>query len=204
MSVIRRLPRYQRYLEELISKGVERISSREFAGLIGLTASQVRQDLNCFGGFGQQGYGYNVQSLRLEIERILSVDKKKRTILLGAGNLGLAILNHMQFEKRGFELIGIFDNSEAIIGQDVRGWIVKDTREIEDFCKEHKPSVAIFCIPKIAAEIMAKKLVDLGVKAFWNFSHYDIALAYGDQVAVENVHLGDSLSILSFRFNELS
>ena len=203
ISVIRRLPRYYRFLGDLRAKGVERISSREFAEIIGLTASQIRQDLNCFGGFGQQGYGYNVDALHMEIGRILSVQQVRPTILLGAGNLGFALVNHLQFEQRGFDLIGIFDNSPRKIGMRLRDWIIQDTAGLEDFCKIHKPQVAVFCIPRQAAVECAELLVRNGVKGFWNFSHHDLSIIYKDTVAVENVHLGDSLMTLGFHVGEI-
>lgn len=202
VSVARRLPRYYRFLGELEGKGVERISSREFAQIIGLTASQIRQDLNCFGGFGQQGYGYNVAVLRAEIGRIMALDKLVPAILLGAGNLGLAIANHMSFEHCGFKLAGIFDNNPAVIGKKVHGWTVADTSTLQAFCKEHRPKVAVLCIPAEAATEIAGNLVKLGIKGFWNFSHYDLSLVYGNEIVVENVHLGDSLMTLCFYVNE--
>lgn len=203
-SVIRRLPRYYRFLGDLMANGTERISSREFAELIGLTASQIRQDLNCFGGFGQQGYGYNVKSLHSEIGRILAVDKLRPTILLGAGNLGLAMVTHMKFEQRGFRLIGVFDNDPAKIGLQVRDWAVRDIRELTSFCEKEAPQVAILCIPKQAAADYAALLVEKGVRGFWNFSHHDLSIQFGDRIAVENVHLGDSLMTLSYHVNELT
>lgn len=202
VSVTRRLPRYYRFLGELEDKGVERISSRSFAQIIGLTASQIRQDLNCFGGFGQQGYGYNVTALRTEIGRILSLDKHFPAILIGAGNLGLAIANHMDFAQRGFQLTGIFDNNPAIVGRKIREWTVQDAALLESFCQTEKPRVAILCVPADAAMKLSDNLVKWGVTGFWNFSHYDLALAYGDKVVVENVHLGDSLMTLCFYVNE--
>ncbi len=201
-SVTRRLPRYYRFLGELESKGTERISSREFAEIIGLTASQIRQDLNCFGGFGQQGYGYNVAALRTEIGRILSLDKHVPAILLGAGNLGLAIANHMSFEQRGFRLIGIFDSNPTIVGKEIRDWTVASSIELEAFCLEHKPKVAILCIPTEAAMELSDNLVKWGITGFWNFSHYDLSLVYNDKIVVENVHLGDSLMTLCYYVNE--
>lgn len=204
VSVTKRLPRYYRFLGELADRGVERISSRELAELLGLTASQIRQDLNCFGGFGQQGYGYNVGALRAEIARILSLDKKLPAILLGAGNLGLALANHMRFDRRGFELIGIFDNDPEKIGLTVNNWQILDISGLEIFCREHNPKAAILCIPKEAAVEHADNLVKWGVAGFWNFSHQDLSTIYQkDRVAVENVHLGDSLMALSYYINEL-
>lgn len=203
MSVTRRLPRYYRFLEDLMNKGVERISSREFSEIIGLTASQIRQDLNCFGGFGQQGYGYNVAALHAEIGRILSLDKGLPAILIGAGNLGSAIAKHMDFEKRGFRLVGMFDSNPAVTGRKVRDWTVLDISALDGFCREHKPTVAVLCIPKDAARNLCGRLVELGVRGFWNFSHYDLSVPYGDGIAVENVHLGDSLMTLSYLVNQL-
>lgn len=202
-SVTRRLPRYYRFLGELMKKGVERISSREFAEIIGLTASQIRQDLNCFGGFGQQGYGYNVASLHNAIGNIMQLDQKTPAILIGAGNLGIAITRHMEFEKRGFQLLAIFDSNPEIIGRKIREWAVQDSAGLDAFCKEHQPKAAILCIPRTAAPAIVDQLVRGGVRGFWNFTHYDLTMVYGDSIAVENVHLGDSLMTLSFYVNEL-
>jgi redox-sensing transcriptional repressor len=202
ISVIRRLPRYYRFLGELLDSGAERISSREFASLIGVTASQIRQDLNCFGGFGQQGYGYNIAALHAEIGRILDLEHKRPAILIGAGNLGLALANHMRFADRGFRLLGIFDNSPAKIGAGAGHWTIRDAAGLEVFCKAERPEVAILCIPKDAAIALTESLVSWGIKGFWNFSHYDLSVNY-QNVAVENVHLGDSLMTLSFQVNEL-
>ncbi|WRS28989.1 redox-sensing transcriptional repressor Rex (plasmid) [Oscillospiraceae bacterium MB08-C2-2] len=201
-SVTRRLPRYYRFLGELMNSGAERISSREFAEIIGLTASQIRQDLNCFGGFGQQGYGYNVAMLYQEIGRILGVDRMHPAILIGAGNLGLAIANHMAFEQRGFKLVGIFDNNPKVVGQEIRGLTVRSISELVAVCEEYRPKAAFLCIPRGAAMELADTLVDMGVKGFWNFSHYDLSIAYGEKIAVENVHLGDSLMTLSYQVNQ--
>ena len=204
LSVINRLPRYFRYLTELKKNGTERISSREFAQLIGFTASQIRQDLNCFGGFGQQGYGYNVASLHGEIGRILGVQEDRPAILIGIGNLGLALANHVYFERQGFRLIGIFDKDSDKIGKEVRDWVVQDISTLEDFCRKSQPDIAILCAPRESVVDLVDQLVNLGVKGFWNFSHYDIALKYGNKVAVENVHLRDSLMTLGFRVSELT
>lgn len=204
MMVTRRLPRYYRCLEDLIQKGVERISSREFAQIIGFTASQIRQDLNCFGGFGQQGYGYNVSVLYQEIGRILSVDREYPAILVGAGNLGLALVNHMGFQQKGFKLTGIFDKNPSIIGKIVGGWPVCDVEEMGAFCKAHKPVAAALCVPDSAALEVAERLVRNGVRGFWNFTHHDLSLLYKQEdVAVENVYLGDSLMTLTFLVTEL-
>ncbi|MCD8095344.1 MAG: redox-sensing transcriptional repressor Rex [Ruminococcus sp.] len=202
-SVIKRLPRYYRFLGELKKQGVDRISSRELSQRMKLTASQIRQDLNCFGGFGQQGYGYHVDELREEIGKILGVDRQFGTILIGAGNLGNAIATHINFDTRGCKLIGIFDNNEQLIGRQVGNLTVRHTDEIPAFCNEHHPIAAVLCIPKQAIQQIADTLVVMGIKAFWNFSHYDLSIGY-DDIIVENVHLGDSLMTLSYRLNVLT
>ena len=202
ISVIRRMPRYYRFLGELEKSGCTRISSRELSEKMGLTASQIRQDLNCFGGFGQQGYGYNVPLLREEIGKILGLDKKLKAILIGVGNLGRAIVTHMAFEARGFNLIGLFDNAPEIIGSTVNTHTVENIDNVGGFCKKYKPSVAILCIPKHAAKELSEQLVEMGIKGFWNFSHYDLKLNY-DGIVVENVHLGDSLMTLSYMVNKV-
>ncbi len=198
MSVVRRLPRYYRFLYDLKENGIERISSRTLAERMGLTASQVRQDFNCFGGFGQQGYGYPVGQLYEEIGRILGMDSYDNIIMLGAGNLGRAIANHMPFEERGMHLIGIFDDSPEMAHETVRGLPVLSCETLPAFCAQHHPAAAVLCIPKEAAPRLVSLLCSLGVNCFWNFSHYDIAHHHPGSV-VENVHLGDSLMTLSFR-----
>ena len=201
-SVIKRLPRYYRFLGELKENGVVRISSKDLSQKMGFTASQIRQDLNCFGGFGQQGYGYNIESLYNEIGTILGVNKNRKAILIGAGNLGKAVALHMSFEQRGFNLIGVFDKNPALTGQMLRGIPIRHTDDIFDFCKDNSPAVAVLCIPSVAAEVLAPQLVELGIKGFWNFSHYDIS-ANHPNVAVENVHLSDSLMTLSYHVSNL-
>lgn len=198
MSVIRRLPRYYRFLSELERRGISRISSRELSDRMGLTASQIRQDLNCFGGFGQQGYGYMVHQLREEIGGILGLNAKHKTILIGAGNLGRAVATHMSFESKGFSLIGIFDSNPALIGQTVRDLMVLNPTELESFCRVNKPTVAILCLPMAAAEGISNRLIALGIRNFWNFSHYDFSANHPD-VIVENVHMNDSLMTLCYR-----
>lgn len=202
LSVIKRLPRYYRFLGEIKKTGVQRISSGELSKRMGFTASQIRQDLNCFGGFGQQGYGYNVEQLYSEIGKILGVDRKAKTVLIGAGNLGRAVAAHMSFEERGFNLIGIFDRNEALAGQLVRNLPIRHINGLYDFCKDNTPAVAVLCIPSESAQEITDELVKLGVKGFWNFSHFDIA-AHHPEVAVENVHLSDSLMTLSYHINNL-
>lgn len=199
-SVIKRLPRYYRFLGELLKQKAIRISSRELSEKMNLTASQIRQDLNCFGGFGQQGYGYNISELHNEIGKILGVDKKFKTILIGAGNLGRAIAIHMNFETKGCQLIGVFDSDENLKGNTLAGNTIQNNDKIIDFCKENKPDIAILCIPKTAAQEITDELIGLGIKAFWNFSHYDLTINYKD-VVVENVHLGDSLLTLTYAVN---
>ena len=203
VPVIKRLPRYHRYLEELKRMGIVRISSKELSQRMGLTASQIRQDLNCFGGFGQQGYGDNIEQLYNEIGSILGIDKKSKAIMIGAGNLGHAIATHLRFENRGFDLVGIFDNNPQVVGSNVGGRIVMDSKDLDEFCEKEKPVVAILCIPAEYAAENADKLVSLGIKGFWNFTQCDLMSRY-DNVAVENVHLGDSLMTLCYQINKLS
>ena len=200
-SVIKRLPRYYRFLEELKGQNVTRISSQELAELMGFTASQIRQDLNCFGGFGQQGYGYNVSQLHMEISKILGINNLRKTILIGAGNLGKAVASHIEFEKKGCQLIGIFDNNPKLCGQIIAGNKVLDINSLESFCTENNPAVAVLCIPKSVAKDISEKLIKLGIYAFWNFSHYDIKTGSHENIIVENVHLADSLMILSYKIN---
>lgn len=169
---------------------------------MGLTASQIRQDLNCFGGFGQQGYGYNIEMLHEEIGKILCLDRRTDAILIGAGNLGRAVANHMEFENRGFNLIGIFDQNPDLIGQSIKGIEIRHTDMIEEFCKANHPLVAILCIPKTATKELSDRLISVGIKGFWNFSHYDL-LGQHDGIVVENVHMSDSLMTLSYKIHDL-
>lgn len=199
-SVIRRLPRYYRFLGELEDQQISKISSRELSERMHLTASQIRQDLNCFGGFGQQGYGYNVSELRKEIGRILGVDKHRKTILIGAGNLGTALAVHINFEKSGCSLIGIFDSNKKIVGNPLGKLTITDIDDLEKFCRENMPEVAVLCIPKSVTKEIVDRLTELGVRSFWNFSHYDINVEHKN-IIVENVHLGDSLLTLSYGVN---
>lgn len=200
-SVIKRLPRYYRFLADLKTAGVIRISSRELSVRMGLTASQIRQDLNCFGGFGQQGYGYNVEQLHNEIGEILGLSSNLKTILIGAGNLGRAIVTHMSFESKGFRLIGIFDKKESLTGQLVKGFPIRHIDGLDEFCRENLPDIAVLCIPRSEAPDLAEQLIRLGIKGFWNFSHYDLSVKY-PELPVENVHLGDSLMTLCYNVNE--
>lgn len=197
-SVIKRLPRYYRFLGHLQQDGLVRISSRELAQRMGLSASQIRQDLNNFGGFGQQGYGYNISSLYKEIGKILGVDSGFKTVLIGAGNLGHTIATQMDFNALGFDLIGIFDRKETLAGQMVKGIPVRSAEELEDFCKENQVDVAVLCVPYESAEKIVDILIPCGVRGFWNFSHYNISEKYPD-VSCENVHLNDSLMTLCYQ-----
>ncbi len=201
MPVIRRLPRYHRFLSELESQGVERISSNQLASIMRSTASQIRQDLNCFGGFGQQGYGYPVSQLKEEIGKILGLDKEFSAILLGAGNLGRAVATHMNFSRQGFELTAVFDNNEAVVGTMLRGIKIMSDDEIDSYCKQNKVDAAFLCLPRNSVKQLIDKLYSLGIRNFWNFSHYDIKNDYPD-VIVENVHMSDSLMTLCYRINE--
>jgi redox-sensing transcriptional repressor len=200
MAVVRRLPKYYRYLEELLDHGVNRISSKELSERMGITASQIRQDLNCFGGFGQQGYGYNVEYLHKEIGEILGLYRGYTTIIIGAGNLGHALANHTIFEKKGFKLKGIFDVREEIIGEEIQGIKTKHFNEIERFLKHEQIDIAIITVPRAEAPDVAQKLVDLGIKGLWNFVNIDLKIT-GD-VKIENVHLSESLMTLSYQISQ--
>ncbi len=200
-SVIRRLPRYHRFLSELEQNGVVRISSKELSERMGLTASQIRQDLNCFGGFGQQGYGYTVTDLREEIEGILGIRHRHRTIIVGIGNLGRTIATHIDFRKHGCELVGLFDSNPTVAGRDLAGMQVHHTDTLEGFVRMEQPRVAVLCIPGEAAHDVAERLLRLGIRAFWNFSQADLRLS-DPGVMIENVFLGDSLSLLAYGLNQ--
>ncbi len=198
-AVISRLPRYYRYLGELNDEGVERISSQELSEMMKVTASQIRQDLNNFGGFGQQGYGYNVRHLYDEIGSILGLDKKHNLILIGAGNLGQALANYVNFEKRGFIIKGIFDRNEDIHGREIRGIRVQPMENIEQFMKENDVDIAVLTIPKTGAVKIAEQLASYGIRGIWNFAHIDLNLP--ENIKVENVHLSESLMKLSYKMN---
>ncbi len=198
-AVIGRLPRYFRYLGELKYEGVERISSQELSELMKVTASQIRQDFNNFGGFGQQGYGYNVEYLYQEIGKILGLDKKHNLIIIGAGNLGQALANYMNFERRGFIMKGLFDSNPELHGKQVRDIIVQPMDHIMEFVKENEIDIAVLTIPKTSAVEVAEHLVQNGIRAIWNFAHVDLNVPEGIQV--ENVHLSDSLMKLSYNIN---
>lgn len=200
LPVIKRLPKYYRYLSEMKQKGISKVSSSELARIMGTTASQVRQDFNCFGGFGQQGIGYEVSRLHTEIGSLLFKEDSLNTILIGTGRLGTAISSYLNNEARGYRLLAAFDVKENVIGTELCGMTIQHIDNLREFCKEHHPDVAVLCIPKISAKELAPTLMELGIKGFWNFSHYDLAVEYPGAV-VENVHLGDSLMSLSYRVN---
>lgn len=198
-AVIRRLPRYYRYLGELLEDNVERISSNELSKRMQVTASQIRQDLNNFGGFGQQGYGYNVKYLYTEIGKILGLDIDHNMIIIGAGNLGQALANYTSFERRGFIFKGIFDVNPRLSGVSIRGVPIRMMDELKDFINEHNIDIAVLTIPKAKAVEVAKLLVDNGVRAIWNFAHTDLDLP--ENIIVENVHLSESLMRLSYNLS---
>ena len=187
-AVIGRLPRYFRFLGELKDEGVERISSQELSGIMNVTASQIRQDFNNF--------GYNVEYLYQEIGRILGLDKTHHLIIVGAGNLGQALANYMNFERRGFIFTGVFDNNPALYGRKIRGIEVRPMEEVADFVEQNNVDIAVLTIPKNSAEEVADRLVSVGIKAIWNFAHVDLKVP--KEVQVENVHLSDSLMKLSY------
>lgn len=196
-AVVRRMPRYYRYLGDLLEKGVERISSNDLSKLMNVTASQIRQDLNNFGGFGQQGYGYNVRFLYEEIGKILGLDQTHNLIIIGAGNLGQAIANYGKFGQLGFSTIALFDVNPEIIGKEVNGIKIYSLEELEGFCKEHNVDIAALTMPKKSADNTAQRLVEVGIRAIWNFAHVDLDVK-DENVVVENVHLSDSLMQLSY------
>ena len=195
-AVIGRLPRYFRYLGELKDQGVERISSQELSRIMQVTASQIRQDFNNFGGFGQQGYGYNVEYLYTEIGKILGINKTHNLVIVGAGHLGQALANYMNFERRGFLIQGLFDQDTSLTGKLVRGIPVRPMEELENFIIENEIDIGVLTIPKEGAIPVSKRLVKCGIKAIWNFAHVDLDVPEG--VQVENVHLSDSLMKLSY------
>jgi len=198
-AVINRLPRYYRYLGDLLEKDVVRISSKELSEKMKVTASQIRQDLNNFGGFGQQGYGYNVEYLHAEIGKILGLDKKYSVIIIGAGNLGQALANYVDFERRGFFVRSIFDINPNLIGTKIRGIEVRDSEILEDYINNNQVDIAALTVPKTKAPQIAADMVKMGIKGIWNFAPTDLHLP--KEVTVENVHLAESLMKLSYRLS---
>ena len=199
-AVIRRLPRYYRYLDELHSRGIVRISSSTLGKRMGITASQIRQDLSCFGEFGQQGYGYNIMELRAEIGHILGVDEQHRLVIIGAGHLGHALLQNFDFAQAGFRLDTAFDISSALVGTEINGVAVRSMDELDDYCAAVHPAVAVLTVPKSAAQETADRLIALGVQGLCNFTN--VELNVDESISVENVHFADSLLTLSYRISK--
>ncbi|MCF8018384.1 Redox-sensing transcriptional repressor Rex [Petrocella atlantisensis] len=200
-AVIKRLPRYYRYLGELLENDIVRISSNELSQRMGVTASQIRQDLNNFGGFGQQGYGYNVNHLYKEIAKILGLENHYSVIIIGSGNLGQALANYTDFEKRGFVVKGLFDVNPRLVGISVRGMDVQDMDQLKDFVVENNIDIAILTVPKTKAPAIANDLCEWGIRGIWNFAPVDLQISNFD-VVVENVHLSESLMTLSYRIKD--
>ncbi len=200
MAVIRRLPKYHRYLEGLLHREIFRISSKELSRIMGLTASQIRQDLNCFGGFGQQGYGYNVEELYNEIGKILGLTRTYKSVIVGAGNLGQALANYSDFQRKGFKLVGMFDINPKLIGLKIRDVEIYDVDKLVDFVRENEVEVGIMSVPLEKAQETADKLVEGGVRGIWNFAPFDVKVP--DHIVIENVHLSESLYTLAYLLNE--
>ena len=198
-AVIGRLTRYFRYLGELKDQGIERVSSQELSDIMKVTASQIRQDFNNFGGFGQQGYGYKVEYLYEEISKILGLDKKHNLVIVGAGNLGQALANYMNFERRGFLFKGLFDNNPTLYGRKIRDMKVRPMEELPAFVRDNDIDIAVLTIPKTSAVAVAEQLVQDGIRAIWNFAHIDLNVP--EEIQVENVHLSDSLMKLAYSIN---
>lgn len=198
-AVIGRLPRYFRYLGELKDQGIERVSSQELSDIMNVTASQIRQDFNNFGGFGQQGYGYNVEYLFQEIGKILGLDQNHNLIIIGAGNLGQALVNYGNFERRGFLFKGVFDSNPRLHGKRIRDKTVQPMENIKGFVQANDIDIAVLTIPKTEAEKVAEELVGYGIKGIWNFAHVDLNVP--EEVQVENVHLSDSLMKLAYNIS---
>ncbi len=199
-AVIRRLPRYYRYLSDLLNLDITRASSKELSKRMGITASQIRQDLNCFGGFGQQGYGYNVESLYREIGNILGVNDRFKTIIIGVGNMGQALAHYGNFGRRGFDIIGLFDINPDLIGKEINGIKVFHTDELESFVEKRHVDIAILTVPYEYTPEVAERVARLGIKGLWNFSPMDLELPY--DIVIENVHLSDSLMVLGYKTKE--
>ena len=200
-AVIKRLPRYYRYLRELLQNDILRISSGELSKMMHVTASQIRQDLNCFGGFGQQGYGYNVKYLYGKIGEILGVTQHYNAIIIGAGNLGSALAASPVFERRGVKLTALFDSNPAVIGRNISGYTVRSIDDLEDYLRDNDVSIAVLTLTKDAVCDMAEKLASLGIKGLWNFASTELNLSNKD-VVVQNVHMGDSLMTLCYELTK--
>ena len=200
IAVIRRLPRYYRYLSDLLAMDITRVSSKELSVRMGITASQIRQDLNCFGGFGQQGYGYNVELLYKEIGNILGVNNKFRTIIIGAGNMGRALAHYGNFEKRGFNIIGVFDVNPELVGGKINNMDILHLDNMDEFVKKNRVDIAMLTLPYEQTREVAERVARLGIKGLWNFSPMDLKLPY--DTVIENVHLSDSLMVLGYRIKD--
>ncbi len=195
--VIKRLPRYHRYLGDLLRAGKLRISSVELAHLMNVTASQIRHDLNCFGGFGQQGYGYNVKHLHAKIGELLGTEEHYTAVIVGAGNLGRALASTHMFERRGVDRVALFDVDPDVVGTEICGLPVYHADKIESFCKENDVAIGVLTVPKEAAYSVTAALIAGGVRGIWNFANMELKLEDSD-VQVENIHLGDSLMKLCY------
>jgi redox-sensing transcriptional repressor len=200
MAVIKRLPKYHRYLAELIKNDIDRISSKDLSERIGFTASQIRQDLNCFGDFGQQGYGYKIKDLYDSISEILGLARSYNTIIIGAGNIGQAVANYARFDKYGFNLKAVFDVNPKIIGLKIKDVEIQDIDNLKDFLKNDPIDIAIICVPSRNAQTICDLIVENNVKGIWNFAPIDLNVP--DDVIVENVHLSESLLTLAYLINE--
>ena len=202
-AVIRRLPRYHRYLGDLLREGKMRISSKELAAMMGVTASQIRQDLNCFGGFGQQGYGYNIKYLHGKIGELLGTNEGYRAVIIGSGNLGRALAATHMFDRRGVTRVAMFDTNQSIIGTEIYGIPVYHVDSLGAFCIENRIDIAVLTVPKEAAKSVADVLVRSGVKGIWNFANMELKVE-DESVVVENIHLGDSLMTLCYEVKNRS
>ncbi len=200
LAVVKRLPKYYRYLGMIEEKGIIRVSSQELSAITGLTASQIRQDLNHFGGFGQQGYGYNVEELRSEIEKIIGINKSYKAIILGCGNIGKAIMNYKGFKSSGFNIVDVFDHGDKV-GNKIFDYEIKDVDKLDEYLAENKPEIAIIAIPTEQAQKVCDRLVEGGIKGIWNFASVDLKLP--KNVVLENVHLDESLYTLTYYMNNL-
>ncbi|WP_019229868.1 redox-sensing transcriptional repressor Rex [Sedimentibacter sp. B4] len=201
-AVIRRLPKYYRYLGELTKMGINKTSSRELSEMTGFSASQIRQDLNNFGGFGQQGFGYDVENLRNEIAKILGLDNKYKIIIVGAGNIGQAIANYTGFSEADYEVVALFDKNPKLIGMSIRNAMIMDSDDLENFLEKEKIDIAVICTPKSVSQQVAEQLVRCGIHAIWNFAPKDLKMP--ENVHVENVHLNESLFSLTYYYNRMN
>ncbi len=201
MAVIRRMPKYYRYLDELYQNGIKKISSRALAEQMGLTASQIRQDFNCFGGFGQQGYGYNVETLREQVASIIGIDRVHSAVIFGVGNIGRALIRNFNFAQCGFQLLAAFDTDTSIVGDVIHQIPVLHVDEMESYIRENNVEVAVLTIPAAVGKATAEPLCDLGIKGIWNFTNVELQVK-NPSVIVENVHFSDSMMTLCYQISE--